>query len=54
MLVSQFPYLVWCLRQLHEQVLRYLDVKPEVQRRFNMEVQKGFSHTEWERVLDIV
>ncbi len=41
MLESQFPYVLGCLRQLQEQGLRYLDVKPEVQRRFNLEVQQG-------------
>ncbi|MFX6907527.1 4-hydroxyacetophenone monooxygenase, partial [Acinetobacter baumannii] len=32
--------------------LRYLDVKPEVQRRFNLEVQQGLRHTVWERGCD--
>ncbi len=41
-----------CLRQLQEQGLRYLDVKPEVQRRFNLEVQQGLRHTVWERGCD--
>ncbi|MCO2331020.1 NAD(P)/FAD-dependent oxidoreductase, partial [Pseudomonas aeruginosa] len=52
MLESQFPYVLGCLRQLQEQGLRYLDVKPEVQRRFNLEVQQGLRHTVWERGCD--
>lgn len=52
MLESQFPYVLGCLRQLQAQGLRYLDVKPEVQRRFNLEVQQGLRHTVWERGCD--
>nr|MBO2511721.1 4-hydroxyacetophenone monooxygenase [Gammaproteobacteria bacterium] len=49
MLESQFSYVLGCLRALEEQGLRYLDVKPEVQQRFNQRLQQRIRHTVWEQ-----
>ncbi|WP_044875295.1 NAD(P)/FAD-dependent oxidoreductase [Pseudomonas sp. LFM046] len=47
MLESQFPYVLDGIRALTG--LRYLDLKPEVQRRFNQRLQQDVRHTVWER-----
>ncbi|MNE50085.1 hypothetical protein D3C80_1446430 [compost metagenome] len=47
MLESQFPYVLDGIRALND--LRYLDLKPEVQRRFNQRLQKDVRHTIWEQ-----
>ncbi|WP_407733358.1 flavin-containing monooxygenase [Pseudomonas citronellolis] len=52
MLESQFPYVLACLRHLDRQGLRYLDVKPEVQRAYNQALQHGLQHTVWESGCD--
>ncbi|CAD5109594.1 flavin-containing monooxygenase [Zestomonas carbonaria] len=49
MLESQFSYVLGCLRALDERGLRYLDVKPEVQRQFNRRLQHQVRHTVWEQ-----
>ncbi|UVE16235.1 NAD(P)/FAD-dependent oxidoreductase [Pseudomonas sp. LS44] len=46
MLESQFAYVLGCLRAL-DQGLRYLDLKPEVQQRFNHKLQHRIRHTVW-------
>lgn len=40
MLESQFRYVLGCIRTLTVQGLRYLEVKPQVQRDFNLDLQK--------------
>lgn len=52
MLESQFPYVLACLRLIHDEHLKYLDVKPQVQQRFNQRLQHDLSHTIWERGCD--
>ncbi|WP_271411894.1 flavin-containing monooxygenase [Pseudomonas sp. Q1-7] len=47
MLESQFPYVLDGIRALRD--LRYLDLKPEVQRRFNQRLQQDVRHTVWEQ-----
>ncbi|MHC5350077.1 flavin-containing monooxygenase [Metapseudomonas furukawaii] len=47
MLESQFPYVLDGIRAL--QGVRYLDLKPEVQRRFNQRLQREVRHTVWEQ-----
>lgn len=49
MLESQFAYVLGCLRALKRDGLRYMDLKPEVQRRFNDKLQHAVRHTVWER-----
>lgn len=49
MLESQFAYVLGCLGALREQGLRYLDLKPEVQRRFNHDLQAATHRTIWEQ-----
>ncbi|SDH77913.1 flavin-containing monooxygenase [Pseudomonas panipatensis] len=52
MLESQYPYVLACLQRLREHGLRYLDVKPEVQRAYNQKLQHALQHTVWERGCD--
>ncbi|MDH4560955.1 NAD(P)/FAD-dependent oxidoreductase [Pseudomonas sp. BN411] len=47
MLESQFRYVLDGIRAL--QGLRYLDLKPEVQQRFNQRLQQDVRHTVWEQ-----
>ncbi|MBF0674687.1 NAD(P)/FAD-dependent oxidoreductase [Pseudomonas sp.] len=47
MLESQFRYVLGCLQTLHRDGLRYLDVKPAAQQRFNQSVEHGLSRTVW-------
>jgi cation diffusion facilitator CzcD-associated flavoprotein CzcO len=49
MLESQFRYVLGCLQALQRQGLRYLDVKPEVQRHYNQRIQAGIHHTIWDQ-----
>ncbi|MCY1278591.1 Baeyer-Villiger monooxygenase [compost metagenome] len=49
MLESQFAYVLGCLKALDERGLRWLDLKPEVQRRFNQRLQKQVRRTVWEQ-----
>ncbi|MBM7059263.1 NAD(P)/FAD-dependent oxidoreductase [Pseudomonas sp. UL073] len=49
MLESQFRYVVGCLRELRDQGLRAMELKPEVQRRFNQDLHKRVQHTVWEQ-----
>lgn len=47
MLESQFRYIVQCLRTLRRRQLRYLDVLPQAQLRYNQRVQKAARKTVW-------
>ncbi|MDD3763021.1 MAG: NAD(P)/FAD-dependent oxidoreductase [Nevskiales bacterium] len=47
MIEAQVRYILDCMRQLDERGATYLDVKPEVQRKFNDEVQANMKHTVW-------
>lgn len=47
MLESQFPYVLDGIRALR--AVRYLDLKPELQRQFNQRLQQQVRHTVWER-----
>ncbi|MEX6503325.1 flavin-containing monooxygenase [Pseudomonas zhanjiangensis] len=47
MLESQFDYVLGCIEAMQRQGLRYLDVKPEVQRGYNQRIQAGIQHTVW-------
>lgn len=49
MLESQFPYVLACLQRIRREGLKYLDVKPQVQQRFNQHLQHELGHTIWER-----
>ncbi|MHB9800184.1 flavin-containing monooxygenase [Pseudomonas sp. MT3] len=49
MLESQFPYVLGCLQRIQREGLKYLDVKPQVQQRFNQHLQHELRHTIWER-----
>jgi cation diffusion facilitator CzcD-associated flavoprotein CzcO len=47
MIEAQVRYTVQCIQALAQRRLRYLDVKPEVQARYNMELQQALSNTAW-------
>lgn len=47
MLESQFAYVLGCLRALSGQGLRYLDLKPAAQRRYNQHLQAETQRTIW-------
>lgn len=47
MLESQFAYLIECFRAIERLGLRYLDVKPRVQRRFNQRLQRVIGRSIW-------
>jgi cation diffusion facilitator CzcD-associated flavoprotein CzcO len=49
MLESQFRYVLDCLAVLESRRLRYINVKPGVQRAFNEELQQRLKRTVWER-----
>lgn len=49
MLESQFAYVLNCLGALQQQGLRYMDVKPQVQQRFNQHLQQVIRHSIWEQ-----
>ncbi len=49
MLESQFNYVIGCLQTLHRRGLRYMDVRPEVQGAFNVDIQEAASETVWSR-----
>jgi cation diffusion facilitator CzcD-associated flavoprotein CzcO len=49
MLESQFPYVLDGIKALGEQGLRYLDLKPAVQRSYNQRLQRQVRHTIWEQ-----
>ncbi|WP_152222505.1 NAD(P)/FAD-dependent oxidoreductase [Pseudomonas sp. SCB32] len=49
MLESQFPYVLGCLQRIRREGLKYLDVKPQVQQRFNQHLQHELRQTIWER-----
>lgn len=49
MLESQFRYVLGCIDTLYSQGLRYLDVKAEVQQRFNQRIQASSHRTVWEQ-----
>mgnify|MGYP003449757752 FL=1 len=49
MLESQFAYVLNCLGALQRQGLRYMDVKPQVQQRFNQHLQQVIRHSIWEQ-----
>lgn len=52
MLESQFAYVLGCLRALRDQGLRYMELKPQVQRRFNQRLQAAIQHTVWAQGCD--
>jgi cation diffusion facilitator CzcD-associated flavoprotein CzcO len=47
MLESQFSYVLGCIQALKRRGLRYLDVKAEVQLRFNRQIQASVRQTIW-------
>ncbi len=47
MLESQFSYVLGCIQ--HLQGLRYLDLKPQVQARFNQQLQEDNEHSIWQQ-----
>jgi cation diffusion facilitator CzcD-associated flavoprotein CzcO len=47
MIEAQVHYIMECLRLRRARGADYFDVKPEVQQRFNREVQQGISRTVW-------
>uniref|UniRef100_A4XTI7 Flavoprotein involved in K+ transport-like protein n=1 Tax=Ectopseudomonas mendocina (strain ymp) TaxID=399739 RepID=A4XTI7_ECTM1 len=47
MLESQYRYVLGCLRTLREQQLRYLDLRMDVQRRYNQRLQHATRRTIW-------
>lgn len=49
MLESQFRYVLGCLRTLQQENLRFLDVKLEVQQRFNQRIQASTQRTIWDQ-----
>jgi cation diffusion facilitator CzcD-associated flavoprotein CzcO len=49
MLESQFGYVLKCLEVLEQPGLRYMDVKPQVQQRFNQHLQQVIRHSIWEQ-----
>ncbi len=44
---SQIAYVMSCLRLLRRRGLRYLDVRPAVQSRFNQTLQSRMANTIW-------
>ena len=52
MLESQYAYVLGCLQALREQGLRYLDLRPTVQRHYNAELQRATHRTIWEQGCD--
>ncbi|MHA6493606.1 flavin-containing monooxygenase [Pseudomonas borbori] len=52
MLESQFRYVLSCIETLRERALRYLDVKPQAQLRFNRQVQTAVQRTIWAQGCD--
>ncbi len=49
MLESQFAYVLKCLQALQQQRLRTMDVKPQVQQRFNQHLQQAIRHSIWDQ-----
>lgn len=49
MLESQYAYVLGCLRALREQQLRYLDLRPEVQSRYNFRIQQTVQRSIWDQ-----
>ncbi|HDZ56950.1 MAG TPA: NAD(P)/FAD-dependent oxidoreductase [Pseudomonas xinjiangensis] len=49
MLESQFNYVVSCLHSLRQRGWRYIDVKADVQTRFNTRIQQAVSTTVWSK-----
>lgn len=47
MLESQVRYVLACLRVLRERRLRFLDVRPDAQRRFNARLQRALERSVW-------
>ena len=47
MIEAQVRYTVKCIQALAARHLRYLDVLPEVQERYNAQLQQELSHTAW-------
>jgi cation diffusion facilitator CzcD-associated flavoprotein CzcO len=52
MLESQFNYVVSCMQTLARRGLRFIDVKPDVQSAFNVQIQDDISTTIWSRGCD--
>lgn len=52
MLESQYAYVMGCLQALREQGLRYLDLRPTVQRSYNADLQQATHRTIWEQGCD--
>jgi len=49
MLESQFAYVLKCLGALQQHGLRTMDVKPQVQQRFNQHLQQLIRHSIWDQ-----
>jgi hypothetical protein len=49
MLESQFRYVVACVKAVRDRGLRYLDLQPEVQARYNRQLQDDARGTVWAR-----
>ncbi len=47
MIESQVDYIVQCIKNLQENGYRYLDVKDNIQKEYNIEIQKNLEHTVW-------
>jgi cation diffusion facilitator CzcD-associated flavoprotein CzcO len=52
MLESQYAYVLGCLRALRKQRLRYLDLRPRVQRSYNAALQQATRRTIWAQGCD--
>jgi cation diffusion facilitator CzcD-associated flavoprotein CzcO len=49
MLESQIRYVVGCVRAIQRYGVRWLDVRPDVQRAFNRELRRRFRTTIWDK-----
>jgi len=47
MIECQVNYVLRCIQEIQRRGLRYLDVRPEVQERYNARIQEELSHTAW-------
>jgi cation diffusion facilitator CzcD-associated flavoprotein CzcO len=52
MIESQTNYVMSCLRQMVEQKVDAVDVRPEVQQRYNREMQERLAESSWASVSD--
>jgi cation diffusion facilitator CzcD-associated flavoprotein CzcO len=47
MMESQFAYVLDAIRTMHHRKLRYVDVRPDVESRYNDRLQRRLAHTVW-------